>query len=99
MQFLGLTSVKLVSMNLIENVLLVLDDALALNGRAKIFGPETALIGALPELDSMAAVSLITGLENHFGLTFRDEDLGATAFATVGTLCDLVALTLVQQQA
>lgn len=84
-------------MNLTENVLRVLDDALGLNGRAQTFKPETALMGALPELDSMAAVSLITGLENHFGLAFHDEDISGSAFATVRSLCDLVAHTLAQQ--
>jgi len=41
-------------------------------------------------LDSMAAVALITGLENHFGVTFDEADLNADTFATVGSLCRLV---------
>lgn len=84
-------------MNIIENVLLVLDQALNLNGQAKTFDSDTLLVGALPELDSMAAVSLITGLESHFGLTFCDEALNGAAFATVGSLCHLVAHALSQQ--
>ena len=79
-------------------MLRILDDALGLNGRAQTFGPETALMGALPELDSMSVVSLITGLENHFGIAFRDEDLNGSAFATVRSLCDLVAKALAQQK-
>ena len=38
----------------------------------------------------MAAVALITGLENHFGVTFDEADLNADTFATVGSLCRLV---------
>ena len=84
-------------MNLIENVLSVLDSALALNGKTQNFGRETMLMGSLPELDSMAAVNLITGLESHFGLTFQDADLSGSAFETVGSLCDLVNHALSQQ--
>lgn len=90
-------NIKLAYMKLIENVLHVLDSALSLNGRAQNFGRDTALMGSLPELDSMAALNLITGIESHFGLTFRDEDLSESAFATVGSLCDLVAQALSQQ--
>lgn len=86
-------------MNILENVLRVLDEALNLNGRALTFSPKTPLMGALPELDSMAAISLITGLESHFGFTFRDEALSGSAFATVGSLCDLVAEAMSQQDA
>lgn len=84
-------------MNLIENVLSVIDSALHLQGRTSNFNSNTALLGALPELDSMAAVSLITALENHFGITFQDEAISGAAFSTVGSLCDLVAETLAQQ--
>lgn len=38
----------------------------------------------------MAAVALITGLENHFGVTFDEADLNADTFATVGSLRRLV---------
>lgn len=84
-------------MNLLENVLDVLDNALYLQGRTSKFSRDTALLGALPELDSMAAVSLITELESHFGINFQDEAISGAAFSTVGSLCDLVAETLAQQ--
>ena len=75
----------------------MLDEVLSLHGRAQSFGPDTALLGAVPELDSMAVLALITGLENHFGITFSDEDLHGAVFATVGSLCDLVEQALAQQ--
>jgi len=84
-------------MNLTEQVLRVLDEALALHGRTAAFDRDTALLGALPELDSMAVLALITGLENHFGIAFSDEDLSGSVFATVGSLCDLVEQVLTQQ--
>jgi len=77
-------------MNVYEQVLRVLDEALNLQGRTSTFGPATPLLGALPELDSMAVLALITGLENHFGIAFNDDDLNADVFATVGSLSALV---------
>lgn len=85
------------AMNLTEQVLRVLDTALSLQGRATRFEPSTPLLGALPELDSMAVLALITGLENHFGVAFDDDDLNGSVFATVGSLSDLVEQTLSRQ--
>ncbi|WP_372656760.1 acyl carrier protein [Hydrogenophaga sp.] len=83
-------------MNVHDQVLRVLDDALSLQGRGLAWGRETPLLGALPELDSMAVLALITGLENHFGIAFADADLQGAAFASVGSLCDLVEQALAQ---
>ena len=38
----------------------------------------------------MAVVSLITRLEEHFGLTVDDDDMDGSTFATVGALVDFV---------
>lgn len=77
-------------MNVLPEVLRVLDQALNLQGRSASFLRDTPLLGALPELDSMAVLAVITGLENHFGIAFDDDDLNGTVFATVGSLSDLV---------
>ena len=84
-------------MPLTAPLLRVLDDALHLQGRALHFERSTALLGSLPELDSLAVLALITGLENHFGVTFCDDDLQGAAFATVGQLSDLLEQTLARQ--
>lgn len=81
-------------MHLSEQILRILDDALGLQGKAKSFDRDTALLGALPELDSMAVLALITGLESHFGITFDDDDLNSSVFATVGSLNDLIEQVL-----
>lgn len=81
-------------MNPIQDVLLVLDSSLQLQGKALSFTAATPLLGALPELDSMAVLALITGLENHFGIAFSDEDLHGARFATVASLCELVTQAL-----
>lgn len=85
------------TMDLTAPILRILDDTLGLQGRALDFDRSTRLLGALPELDSMAVLALITRLEENFGMSFYDEDLDGSAFATVGSLIDLTAETLAQQ--
>lgn len=78
-------------MDVTQEVQRVLDEVLSLNGRSAAFNRETPLLGAIPELDSMAVVSLITRLEEHFGLTVDDDDMDGSTFATVGSLADFVS--------
>jgi len=85
------------TMNVTDQILRVLDDALNLQGRSARFDRNTPLLGALPELDSMAVLALITGLETHFGIAFSDEDLNGNVFSTVGSLSDLVQQALTEQ--
>ena len=73
-----------------QEVLRVLDEVLSLGGRAAAFDRETRLLGAIPELDSMAVVGLLTTLEERFGLSFDDDEVDGATFATVGSLVDLV---------
>lgn len=77
-----------------NEVLSLLDDALNLRGRAFGFSRETPLLGALPELDSMAVVGLLTRLEEHFGFAIDDDELDGAVFATVGTLTSFVQAKL-----
>ncbi|MEO5794926.1 MAG: acyl carrier protein [Rhodoferax sp.] len=77
-------------MDVTQEVKTVLDEVLSLNGRSAAFTRDTHLLGAIPELDSMAVVSLITRLEEHFGLTVDDDDMDGSTFATVGALVDFV---------
>lgn len=81
-------------MSLTQQVLQVLDDALSLQGQALAFDADTPLLGAVPELDSMGVLAVITGLESHFGITFSDDDLNAAVFATVASVCIEVQLAL-----
>ena len=71
-------------------VVRVLAQALSLRDGAAGFNRDTPLLGSIPELDSMAVVNVITGLEDAFGFTVADDDLDADTFATVGTLSDFV---------
>jgi acyl carrier protein len=61
---------------------------LNLGERSARFDASTPLLGAIPELDSMAVVSLLTSIEERFGITIDDDEVDGRIFATVG---DLVA--------
>ncbi len=73
-----------------KEVLSLLDEILSLNGRSFAFTRDTPLLGAIPELDSMAVVALITGFEERFGFSVEDDDIEGSTFATVGSLIDFV---------
>ena len=77
-------------MDIRNEVLAILDEVLSLKGRSRSFTTETALLGAIPELDSMAVVALITAMEERFGFIVEDDEIDGAAFATVGTLVDFV---------
>jgi acyl carrier protein len=81
-------------MNIEQEVLKVLDEVLSLGGRSATFTRETHLLGAIPELDSMAVVSLITTLEERLGVTIDDDVIDGATFATVGTVVDLLTSLL-----
>lgn len=51
---------------------------------------DSALIGAIPEFDSMAVVNLITAIEDQFGFAIDDDEIDASVFETVGSLVAFV---------
>ncbi len=63
---------------------------LQLGDRTRQLDRSTPLMGAIPEFDSMAVVSLITALEDHFGILVDDDEISAETFESVGNLCDFV---------
>lgn len=77
-------------MDTLYEVKRVLDEVLSLQGRAAAFTRATPLLGAIPELDSMAVVSLITTFEDRFGFAIDDDEIDSATFATVGSLADFV---------
>lgn len=76
--------------NLEKEVAGILDQALGLAGRSASFTRDTALLGSVPELDSMAVATLLTSLEEHFGFTIADDEINADTFTTLGKLTSFV---------
>ena len=75
---------------LLEEVKTVVGRALQLGHRVQSMNETSALLGALPELDSIAVVNVITALEEHFDITVADDEIGASAFETLGSLTRFV---------
>ena len=77
-------------MAVIDDVKAVLGETLQLGDRAKGFTPATPLFGAIAEFDSMAVVTVVTALEERFGIFIEDDEIEADVFATVGSLANFV---------
>lgn len=75
---------------LIDDVKAVVGGALQIRDRVQGMDAAAPLLGAVPELDSIAVVNLITALEEHFGFTVADDEIGAAAFETLGSLTSFV---------
>ena len=52
--------------------------------------PASPLLGALPELDSMAIATLFAAIEDRFAVLFDDAELTGETLATYGSLLALV---------
>lgn len=81
-------------MDVQKEVLNILHEVLNLDGRSAVMHRDSPLLGAVPELDSMVIVTLISTLEERFGFSITDDELDASSFATVGALTDFVQIKL-----
>lgn len=77
-------------MDIEKEVQRILDQALVLDGRAASFVRSTPLLGALPELDSMAVLAVLSLLEERFGMVIDDDEIDGSVFASFGSLLDFV---------
>ncbi len=68
----------------------ILIEVLGLNPGKVTIDKETRLLGSLPEFDSMAVVSVLTAIEDHFGIAVDDDEIDGALFETVGSLCQFV---------
>jgi acyl carrier protein len=75
----------------IAEVKAVVVETLGIEDRADRIDATTPLLGALPELDSLAVLELIVELERRFGITVDGDDVSADVFATLATLTEFVA--------
>jgi acyl carrier protein len=77
-------------MAILDDVRGVLREALGLGERARHLELSTPLLGSLPELDSIAVVTVIAAIEDRFGIVVDDDDISAETFDTVGSLCTFI---------
>ena len=69
---------------------------LQLGTKADALEGRSPLLGALPELDSMAVVHVLTAVEEHFGIAIADDEMSADTFATLGALAGFVEAKLAE---
>jgi acyl carrier protein len=68
----------------------LLRETLNLESRADLLTPDSRLLGALPELDSMAVVGVVAAIESDYGIKIAGHELSAELFSTVGTLNEFI---------
>ena len=68
----------------------IVDGILLVGDRLHALGPDAALLGGIPEFDSMAVVSILTTLEENYGIVIDDDEVSAETFETLGSLLEFV---------
>jgi len=76
--------------NTLDELRSILGSTLRLGDQITSMHADTPLLGNLPELDSMAVVSLINALEKYYGFVVADDEISAETFSTMGNLADFV---------
>lgn len=68
----------------------ILSEVLELGDRLDSMTVDTILLGNIPELDSVAVVTIILTLEKNFSISISDDEVSAKTFETFGTLANFV---------
>lgn len=69
----------------------LLDEVLVLNGRGVLLQADSRLMGAIPELDSMAVLSVLEAIRERFGVSIADDEIDGRMFSTLGALTEFVS--------
>ncbi len=81
---------------LLDDVKTVVGATLQIGARIQAMDANAPLLGAVPELDSMAVVNLITALEERFNIAVADDEIGAATFETLGSVASFVERKLAE---
>lgn len=81
--------------NVEQEVIKTVRDVLGLDRSKVTLDADSPLLGGIAELDSMAVVSILTALEERFGIAVDDDEIDGRTFATVGSLTKFVVGKLV----
>jgi acyl carrier protein len=76
--------------NVEQQVIETLYSVLALDRSRYRLDADSALLGTIAELDSMAVVSILTALEERFGIAIDDDEVDGRTFESVGSLIRFV---------
>lgn len=78
------------SQDTLDRVKVVIVKTLGIQDRADRLKESTELFGSMPELDSMAVVTLAVNLEREFDFEIDDEDFTGEVFDTIASLAEYV---------
>jgi len=74
----------------LEGVKSIVVTTLGIEDRAATLTASSPLFGAVPELDSLGVLEVVTNLESHFAITIHDEEFSGEIFETLGSLAEFV---------
>ena len=77
-------------MSLADDIVDLISEILQLDNSVTELGEDSQLLGAIPEFDSMAVVTVLTSLEDQYGIIIEDDEVDAELFETVGALVRFV---------
>lgn len=77
-------------MAIFEGVVGLIGEVLQLDEIVIKLQQESPLLGAIPEFDSMAVVTLLTAIEEEYDIMIDDDEVDADIFETVGSLVQFV---------
>ncbi len=69
---------------------IILKSALQLEG-VDSWDESTEMLGAIPEFDSMAIVTVLTMIEENYGIMIEDDEVSAEVFETLGSLMSFIS--------
>ena len=64
----------------------ILESALGKRSMPRNLQDSTALLGSIPELDSMAVLNVLTQIQDDLGCEIADDEVDASTFETFGSL-------------
>ena len=64
----------------------ILESAVGKRALPESLNDASELLGAIPELDSMAVLGVLTQIQDDFGVQIEDDEVSAHLFTTFGDL-------------
>lgn len=74
----------------LEEIKEIVGNVLCLGDRMQGMDASSPLLGHIPEFDSMAVVSVLTSIEDQYGIFVEDDEISAETFETLGSLHQFV---------
>ena len=81
---------EMIVMPFTDDVKNLIGETLQIQDRMDAFTAQTPLLGHVPELDSMAVVSIMNALEEKFNFTIEDDEITIDTFESIATLTAFV---------